>query len=244
MKQNIYDVPGFFKGYQRMRDSQGTLNEMLEQLAMLSLLPDIKGSSVLDLGCGTGDLCRRLSVLGAQKVIGVDISVNMLEQAKKDVPSGVTFLNKAMEDLDFDTESFDMVVSSLAFHYVSDLLTLFQKIHVWLKPSGILLFSIEHPIMTSAQGIHHGWAKDSTGNKLYWPVDCYSQEGKRESHWFVEGVIKYHRTISTIINSLINTGFTIRAIEEPVASEEDEKNWTVLKEARRRPPFLIVKSKK
>jgi SAM-dependent methyltransferase len=244
VKQNIYDHPGFFKGYQRMRENQTGLNELLEQLAILSLLPEVKGLTVLDLGCGAGELCRRLQVLGAEKVVGVDISANMLDLARKDVPDGVSFQNKAMEELEFSPGSFDLVVSSLAFHYVSDLRDLFQKIHIWLKPGGLLLFSIEHPIATSSQGIHHGWIKDNAGNKLYWPVDCYSQEGKRESHWFVAGVIKYHRTMATIMNSLINNGFIIGKVLDPVASEEDERNWPALKEAGRRPPFLIIKAEK
>ncbi len=244
MKQNIYDIPGFFSGYKRMRDNKAGLNEVLEQPCMLSLLPEVKGALILDLGCGAGELCRRLAALDARQVTGVDISANMIELARKDIPEGVTYLNQAMEDVEFSPETFDLVVSSLAFHYIEDLQALFQKIYRWLKPSGILLFSNEHPVATCSQGFHHGWIKDASGNAICWPVDCYHQEGKRESHWFVEGVIKYHRTVSTIINTLINNGFTIKAVCEPVASEEDEKLWPVLKEARRRPPFLIVKAVK
>ena len=227
-----------------MRDNQAGLNEILEQLAVLALLPDVKGLSVLDLGCGAGELCRRISAIGAKEVIGVDISANMLELAQKDIPTGVSFQNKPIEDLEFSREKFNLIVSSLAFHYIADLQELFQNIYGWLKPSGMLLFSIEHPVSTCSQGIHHGWVKDSSGEKLYWPLDCYHQEGKRESHWFVKGVIKYHRTISSIMNSLIKSGFVIKEVAEPVASEEDKRTWPNLKEARRRPPFLIVKAVK
>jgi ubiquinone/menaquinone biosynthesis C-methylase UbiE len=242
MKQNIYDVPGFFKGYKRMRDNKAGLNEILEQITMYSLLPELKDAQVLDLGCGAGELCRRIKALGARSVIGVDISANMLELARKDDSEGITFQNVPMEDVQFDIESFELIVSSLAFHYIPDLREMFGKIHRWLKPSGVFIFSTEHPIVTSSQGIHHGWVKDSSGEKLFWPVDCYSQEGKRESHWFVEGVIKYHRTISTILNALTGTGFMIKTVLEPTASEEDERIWPTLKEARQRPPFLIVKA--
>jgi SAM-dependent methyltransferase len=225
-----------------MRAKQGGLNEILEQPAMLSLLPDVMGYRVLDLGCGTGDLCRRIIKLGAKEVTGVDISYNMLDIASKEPTTGVIFRNEAIEDLSFECETFDLVVSSLVFHYIADLKTLFKNIHMWLKPSGFLLFSVEHPITTSSQGIHHGWIKDAAGRKLYWPVDQYNQEGQRTSHWFVDGVIKYHRTISTIINELIDAGFAIKRIVEPIALEEDEKTWTELAEARRRPPFLLVKA--
>jgi 2-polyprenyl-3-methyl-5-hydroxy-6-metoxy-1,4-benzoquinol methylase len=244
LKQNIYDNPGFFKGYRRMREKGDSLNEMVEQLAMLSLLPEVKGMAVLDLGCGTGELSRRIKALGAHQVTATDISANMLEIARQDNPQGITFEQRAMEDLKFKPQTFDLVVSSLALHYVADLAEISWKIYDWLKPSGTFLFSVEHPVLTSSQGIHRGWVKDQSGNKLCWPVDNYSEEGMRESHWFVEGVIKYHRTLSAILNSLIDAGFVIKKILEPKATAADEANWPELKEAGRRPPFLIVKAVK
>jgi ubiquinone/menaquinone biosynthesis C-methylase UbiE len=240
VKQNIYDNPDFFKRYKALRDTGAGLNETLEQPAMLSLLPDVTGFAVLDLGCGAGDLCRKIRELGASSVIGVDISSNMLELAQRDVPPGVQFVHQPIEDLVFDIGSFDLLISSLTFHYIADLDDLFAKAHDWLKPTGTFLFSTEHPIATCAQGIYPGWVKDKDGNKLYWPVDFYSEEGKRESYWLVNGVVKYHRMLSTILNSLIKAGFNIRCISEPVASAEEEERRPSLKEERRRPPFLIV----
>lgn len=227
-----------------MRETQSGLNESIEQLAMLSLLPEVKDAVVLDLGCGSGELCRRLVKMGAESVTGVDISSNMLALAAKEPLPNITYLNQAMEDVQFEPQSFDLIVSSLAFHYVEDLSALFEKIHDWLRPQGILIFSIEHPIATSCQGIHRGWVKDAAGKKLYWPLDCYSREGKRESHWFVEGVIKYHRTLSALINSLIGAGLTILATAEPSATEEDQKQWPELTDTVRRPPFLFVKAQR
>jgi hypothetical protein len=42
------------------------------------------------------------------------------------------------------------VVSSLAFHYVADLPGLLGRIGQWLRPGGLLLFSLEHPVVTAA----------------------------------------------------------------------------------------------
>lgn len=243
MKQNIYDDPEFFNGYKTMRDNKGGLNEPLEQPAMISLLPDVKGMDVLDLGCGAGDLCRIIKQLGAKSVIGVDISSKMIELAKKDVPAGVEFIVSPIEDYDPKSRKFDLIFSSLALQYIENLENVYAQVNSYLKPNGIFLFSVEHPIISCAHG-EPGWYKDEKGKKLHWRVDSYEEEGKRSMHWIVDNVVKYHKKFSTIINLLIKTGFTILEVQEPVASKEEEKKRPDLAEERRRPPFLIVKALK
>ena len=93
MSQNIYDDTEFFRGYKALRDEKAGLNEALEQPAMDSLMPDVRGLDILDMGCGAGDLCRTVSRRGARSVVGVDVSRNMLELARSDSPEGVQFLN-------------------------------------------------------------------------------------------------------------------------------------------------------
>lgn len=242
MKQNIYDDPQFFSGYKALRDTRSGLNEVLEQPALYGLLPGLEGSAALDLGCGAGHLCSQLLSLGARRVVGVDISQNMLEQARESCAGRVELCNLPMEDYDAEAGSFDLVISSLAFHYVSDLAALSRKIHSWLKPHGCLLFSMEHPICTCSQGIVPGWARDAEGKKLYWCVDQYSYEGRRESRWFIDGVLKYHRTVSSVLNCLIDADFSIARVLEPHAIETAEADRPSLLEERRRPPFLIVKA--
>lgn len=50
--------------------------------------------------------------------------------------------------------------------------------------------------------------------------------------------------MSTIINTIIETGFSIVKVIEPTATQDAEENDESLKEERRRPPFLIIKAKK
>ncbi len=246
MKQNIYDDPTFFAGYSTLRKTQSGLNEVLEQPAINSLLPNISGGSALDLGCGAGGQCARLLELGAYSVAGVDISRNMIEVAREKLKgcNGINLHCMAIEDFTAPENSFDLVVSSLAFHYVKDIESLFRNIHAWLKDSGLLVFSVEHPMATCTQGILPGWQRNENNEKIHWQVDCYADEGIRKSRWFVDGVIKYHRTVSTIVNTLIDNGFCIRRMLEPHASEDAEKVRTDLLDERRRPPFLFVKAQK
>jgi len=73
MKQNIYDDPQFFEGYQKLRDGDTGLNGAVEEPAIRSLLPNLHGLRVLDLGCGFGDFCRFARANGALSVVGVEV---------------------------------------------------------------------------------------------------------------------------------------------------------------------------
>ena len=243
--QNIYDNQEFYEKYKAMRNSPEELNQVLEQPAIKSLLPSCKHASVLELGCGSGQFCNYLIRQGADKVTGVDISKNMLEDAAEYITDNrVTLVESSIEDFEFGHAEYDVVVSSLAFHYINDLHTVLKKISTCLRDNGYLVFSMEHPIITCSQGIHPGWHTNNDGEKLYWPVDAYSYEGVRKSHWFVQGVIRYHRQFSSLLNSLVENGFFIEQVLEPHALEQAERERPFLLEERRRPSFLAVKARK
>jgi hypothetical protein len=83
------------------------------------------------------------------------------------------------------------------------------------------------------------WITDATGQKS-WPVDNYQMEGARQTNWFAEGVVKYHRTIGTTLNLLIRNGFTIRHVEDFGPDENQVAAQPTLAEERERPMFLLV----
>ncbi|CAN5708601.1 class I SAM-dependent methyltransferase [soil metagenome] len=245
MKQNIYDDPDFFAGYAALRAGSGTVNELLEQPAIHSLLPDLHGKAVLDLGCGAGRLCRHLVTLGAARVVGLDISSRMICQAREEhgAHEAISFEHSPIEDGEFGTEAYDLVVSSLALHYVQDLRPVFRKIEAALRPGGRFVFSMEHPLCTCTLGRDEsGWHTDEDGRRLFWKVDEYSREGLRRSRWFVDGVVRYHRMLSTIVNDLVESGLSVERVLEPHSG--DEKHEAALEEEKRRPPFLMVRAAK
>ncbi len=57
-KQNIYDNETFFEGYRKIRENEVNANKLFEIPALFSLLPDLRGRKVLDLGCGFGEHCK------------------------------------------------------------------------------------------------------------------------------------------------------------------------------------------
>ena len=245
MKQNIYDNPEFFEGYRQLRETGSGLNEDIEEPAVRSVLPDPNGLRVLDIGCGAGRLCRYLADRGAASTLGTDISEMMLTEAQKasqGYESKIEYRCSALEDLVLDSARFDLIVSSLALHYVEDLHATMRKIAGWLDSNGTLVFSTEHPVMT-AHKEQAAWHSDGE-TKLHWPLDHYQAEGIRSLHWFVDGVIKYHRTMATIVNSVIDAGLTIERMIEPQAAGEAVKRRPELVHESRRPCFVFIRARK
>lgn len=242
MKQNKYDDSNFFSAYQQMPRSIGGLASAGEWHVLKALLPDLHNKSVLDLGRGFGWHCLYAREQQASSVIGVDISEKMLQQAReKTNDPAITYIQPPIEDIDFTSEQFDVVLSSLAFHYIESFAAICRKVHSFLKPGGSFIFSVEHPIFTSRE--EQDWYADEQGNRLHWPVDHYQSEGLRETKFLTENVIKYHRTISTYFNDLIEAGFTIKVVKEPKPSEEMSNDpW--MKDEERRPMFLIISAVK
>lgn len=243
MKQNKYDDLDFFKAYEKMPRSIKGLEGAGEWHELKELLPELKNKSVLDLGCGFGWHCRYAREQQASSVIGVDISEKMLQQAReKTNDPAISYIRMPIEDIHFSSSQFAVVLSSLAFHYIESFEAICKKVYDCLKPGGSFVFSVEHPIFTSRN--EQDWCYDDHGNRLHWPVDHYQSEGLRETAFLTDNVIKYHRTLSTYINDLIHAGFRIKAVKEPIPSQEMLKDDAGMKDELRRPMFLMISAEK
>jgi SAM-dependent methyltransferase len=243
MKENKYDDPSFFEQYSKMNRSQKGLEGAGEWHMLRTMVPSLIGKDVLDLGCGFGWHCRYAIENGAKTVLGIDLSEKMLEKAIQiNDLEGIVYHNIALEDAVFQAESFDVIFSSLTFHYVEAFDKLVHKIYSWIKPGGTLVFSVEHPVFT-AEG-KQNWIYGEAGEKLYWPVDHYFDEGKRDTAFLGEKITKYHRTYSSYLNVLLREGFRIVEIKEPTPNAEMLKNIPEMKEELRRPMMLLISAEK
>ena len=242
--QNIYDDPRFFAGYAQLERFGSGWTKALEHPGFMGLLPDVAGKRVLDLGCGAGWLAFHLAEAGAEGVIGVDLSERMLDLAGSErAHPRVTYLRGAIEDVAFPPDRFELVVSSLAFHYVEDYPALVRRVADWLTPGGVLVYSTEHPVYT-ARDPADGWVLDAEGKRKHWALDGYAEEGLREYRWYVERVRKYHRTMATLLNALVDAGLTVERVLEPVPDADALRRRPEFSDERRRPPFLVVRSRK
>ncbi|MDM1293018.1 class I SAM-dependent methyltransferase [Sphingobacterium sp. N143] len=243
MQENKYDDVEFFKEYEKMYRSQKGLLGAGEWPAFQQLLPDFKGKDVLDLGCGFGWHCRYAIENGANSVIGTDISKRMLKKARKINPSpGIVYQQKAMEELVYQNEQFDIILSSLAFHYIADFAQICNNIFHWLKPNGHFIFSVEHPIFTARH--EQDWIYAKNGNKLHWPIDHYFTIEKKETKFLGNTVTKYHRTLTAYFNTVLQAGFTIKACIEPQPTADMLAVFPEMRDELRRPMMLIISATK
>ena len=244
MEQNFFNNETVFKGYCELRDSEINCNTLMEQPEMARLLPDLRGKRVLDLGCGFGHNCMDFIQRGAVKVTGIDISEKMLDIARAESSHpDITYLGMSMTEISSLGGKFDLVYSSLAFHYIADLPALMRDISALLNKGGTLLFSQEHPIYTASENGQGHYLLDEQGNKSGYCFSHYQVEGKREDEWFVKGRIYFHRRFSDVINAVLDAGLVIQRVCEPVPDEN-----MVAKRPRsdtlHKPLFLIIKAQK
>ncbi len=239
MKQNKYDDPTFFANYSQMARSIGGLEAAGEWPTFRSLLPDLLDKKVLDLGCGFGWHCRYAREQHARFVVGIDISEKMITRAKESTDDpAIEYLQLAIEDIDFPAKEFDVVLSSLALHYVERFDSVCKKVHHCIVPGGTFVFSVEHPIFTALSA--QDWYYGQDGARLHWPVDHYQDEGTRLARFLNHDVQKFHRTVATYVNAVLDAGFMITRLCEPTPTQEMLDKDPEMQDETRRPMFLLI----
>ena len=214
-KQDIYDNEVFFANFKRLRESDINFNDIIETPIITAMLPVLHGKRVLDIGCGLGQHALQYAEMGARSVLGVDISEKMLAYAREHhAAANITYRLLPFEQLEELDETFDVVTSSLAFDYAEDFGLLMKKIHALLNGSGVLVFSMSHPIATAYDGVYDRYTRTQSGERLYANLRNYGIEGVRHIRWVVEDYELYHRTVSTLINGMTAAGFIIEACQE------------------------------
>jgi SAM-dependent methyltransferase len=98
-----------------------------------------KGMKVLEYGCGTGMFSRRFAETGAA-FFSIDISPELIHEAKKQPHPLISFSVGDIEALNFHNESFDAIIGSSILHHVDVPKTLAETFRV-LKPGGRIAFA-------------------------------------------------------------------------------------------------------
>ncbi|EPE24714.1 S-adenosyl-L-methionine-dependent methyltransferase [Glarea lozoyensis ATCC 20868] len=237
--QNIYDDPAFYSQYEGLDRQVHGLAYAPEWPVLQSLMPDLQGANVLDLGCGSGFSCRYTRSKGAASALGIDVSATMIAHSK-DHPAddAITYEQRDLEDnLELPDEKFDFAFSSLAFHYVANFEQLIPQIFKALKPGANFLFTTIHPIRSAGEvrWIEH------LGKQQAWPVTEYLNEGPRTIEWLNHPVKFRHRTIQTYFEVLLGAGFQLLNFKEWSPKEEELKEFPFWSLSGGAPMFMVFK---
>lgn len=173
---------------------------MIEAPEVSRALGEIRGLSVLDVGCGTGRHAVELAKAGAH-VTGVDFSKGMLDKAReKPGADSVRFIHQdAAGTLPFEPRSFDRVISCLVVDHVQDLAAFFGELHRVCRGDGFIVISVMHPAMM-LKGVQARFDDPRTGRKI-WPRSVPNQ-------------------ISDYVMGALNAGLRIESLSEHVMPPE------------------------
>ncbi|MFQ5909718.1 MAG: class I SAM-dependent methyltransferase [Thermoplasmata archaeon] len=187
----------------------------------LGLIGNVKGIRALEIGCGGGQNTIALARWGAE-AYGVDPSRKQIEHARRlaqECEVDAAFHVTPAEDLSqFQDSFFDLVLSSYAFGYVSELAKAYAEAYRVLKAGGTFVMCTGHPYFSATiSALIQDPDHPGVRNYLAWPeVDAFD--------WGPVKMLDVFRTISQLINCLLEAGFVLEKVLEQ--GVEDVKNMS------------------
>ena len=103
--------------------------------SLFALLNFNQGESVLDVGCGTGNLTKRILDITGSDLVGIDPSLGMIVEAIDNYGTDITFYNKSAENINFCNE-FDAIFCNSTFQWLKDQDRAIDNFYKALKPNG------------------------------------------------------------------------------------------------------------
>ncbi len=227
----------------RQNKNKFDFNRDLEVPAMIKMIGDINNKKVLDIGCGFADHLKKLSSKKPNKLVGFDISSEMIDFTKKlKIPNCKLYVGDMNKKLKHKNEEFDLIFSSLAVHYISKnkLNKLFAEINRVLKKGGEFIFSTGHPIFNLRKQTIKELIENGENGNILINIDYFN-----EKKYFNEklNLALYNFTFETLIKTALNNSFEIIDYKEikPISSVKNFKEYEYLTQT---PSFIIFKLKK
>ncbi len=199
-------------------DKKNFYNNFLDMPNTLAVLGNVKGKTVLDVGCGTGVYAKALLKRGAV-VYGIDISEKEIEIARKWCKNG-NFVVGTASKLPYPDKSFDVVLMALMFTHLDEMDKALEEVRRVLKPHGRLIVSEGNPFTGATVRIK---GKPRTYRRFY----NYFDEGVTHTRWKMD---KYNIsmpsrriTMETMLKLFIKHGFALRNYKDSKPVYEGKK---------------------
>lgn len=193
--------------------TDGADPEYVEQIIPLAL-EELEGfGTVLDVGCGDGQISRALASRGAA-VTGIDPTERNLVVARERA-GGPVYVKAGADDLPFDDASFDAVVACLVFEHIDDVDAAIAEVARVLRPGGQFSFFLNHPLLQTPGS---GWIDDHIIDppEQYWRIGPYLVETESIEEVEKNVHIRFlHRPLSRYVNALTAHGLHLRRMLEP-----------------------------
>ncbi len=175
----------------------------------------VRGQKILDVACGQGVLCRRLTESGAQPV-GIDASAALIAMAR-DRGDGSFQVGDARELHRFAGAAFDAAACLLAVANIHPIRPVFEGVAAALKDGGSFVIVTNHPAFRGAKETHWGW--DADAEVQYRRVDRYLTPRKAPITTHPGDVDRgytwtFHRPIGHYVKALRQAGLLVDAMEE------------------------------
>lgn len=241
----------------QVRAGYDIYRDKLNTPSFLSTLPDVRGHSGLDVGCGEGANTRSIARLGA-KMTGVDIAPTFIEharEAEKMGALGIDYIIADAAELPFADKTFEFATSFMALMDMPDQAAVLREIARVLRPSGFCQFSILHPCFVPPARRN---VRNESGKVVAVEVADYfaATDGKVEEWWFTTTsaqerkslapfkVPRFHRTLSKWIDFVVGAGLILEKLHEPVADDDLAKSTPMLADTQIAPIFLHFRVRK
>lgn len=188
--------------------------QYVDDPAFLQLLGDVSGKRLLDLGCGDGQLCRKLKTRGGL-VTGVDGSAEMVKSARLADPDGdYQVVDIANDPLSFEDGLFDIITAKMVLMCVHPLDAVIRNSVRTLRYNGLFAVDIVHPPQPFFQSL------DEEESIYSLPANyVYHKEGRGNITFGGEQFPFYYRPISQYVNDIIAAGLTFRRMSEVSVDE-------------------------
>jgi ubiquinone/menaquinone biosynthesis C-methylase UbiE len=183
---------------------------------LLRMLALTKSDTVLDLACGEGFFAREFAKSGA-KVIGADISPELIQKAKKAGGPILYKVAKASKLTFAKDKEFTTVACVLALQNMDDIKSVFAEVRRVLAPGGRFVLVLNHPAFRVLK--RSGWGFDDTAEVQYRRIDAYLSAAKvlvdmHPGKAAGPKTISYHRSLQDFTKALAPAGFAITRLEE------------------------------
>lgn len=173
----------------------------LEERYLSLLLPNVRGTDVLDVGCGTGRWLKHLAVKMPRSLHGVDGSPEMLnEAAKKDIPNAQLSLALCTA-LPVQDQAADVILSSFTASYAADMKEFAKELFRVARNGGNVFVSDMHPETAARLGWRRSFSANGSTTRL------------NSTQWSLQETLAAFR----------QAGFTVCALIEPAFGEAERQ---------------------